>query len=330
VRRAQHELIVVMPVFEDRESASILLADLRSYCPKPPFVVVVDDGSIRDPMSAGVIAAAGLAGEVLHLARNMGHQRAIATGLSYVAGNFEAAVVVVMDSDGEDSPTAIPALLNRLQVDKTDLVVAQRRKRSESLRFRSFYVVYRMIFQLLTGRKIQFGNFAVLSSGALHRLVAMHELWVHFPASLIVSRLRVGAVPTDRAKRYAGQSQMRFVALVLHGLRSMMVFADDVLVRVVLFCVVLACSSVVLLALSAVLKLFGFATPGWFTSAAGSLMIILLQAGILIFVTLMISGMARSASPVTKVDLDLLIREIEPTSGLETGRVTRMANDGAV
>jgi len=313
MNRIKRSLIVVMPVYEDRPSASALISDIALMCPIPPYIVAVEDGSLRDPLSASAISDAGLAGEVLYLTRNMGHQRAIATGLSYVAATFDAEVVVVMDSDGEDRPDSIAALLEELNRKDVDFVVAQRRKRSEKFSFRAFYTVYRMIFQVLTGRTIRFGNFTALSGRAVRRLAAMQEIWVHFPASLMVSRLRAGAVATDRGLRYAGQSQMNFVSLSLHGLRSIMVFAEDVLVRVGMFCAALASLAVTLLALTLVLKLVDFATPGWFSTASGILIIILMQSGILMFTTLMVSGIVRSAPPLTFAQIDLLVDRIEKT-----------------
>jgi hypothetical protein len=314
MNRIKRSLIVVMPVYEDRPSASELIRDLASTCPIPPYIIAVEDGSLRDPLSVSAISDVGLAGEVLYLTRNMGHQRAIATGLSYVAATFDADVVVVMDSDGEDRPDSIAALLEELKRKDIDFVVAQRRKRSEKLSFRTFYTVYRMIFQLLTGRTIRFGNFTALSGRAVRRLAAMQEIWVHFPASLMVSRLRAGAVATDRGSRYAGQSQMNFVSLSLHGLRSIMVFAEDVLVRVGMFCAALAGLAVMLLALTLVLKLVDFATPGWFSTASGILIIILMQSGILMFTTLMVSGIVRSAPPLTFAQIDLLVDRIEKSN----------------
>jgi len=304
-------LVVVMPIYEDRESASLLMKDLKLHCPTRPFIVAVEDGSVHNPLQPADVSAAGLEGEVIYLARNMGHQRAIATGLSYTSIHHRPAAVVVMDSDGEDQPQAICRLLDRLQEGDVDAVVAQRRKRSESLQFRAFYMFYRLVFSILTGRAIRFGNFTVLSGVATKRMASMQELWVHFAASLMTSRLRVAEVPTDRGSRHAGRSSMNFFSLSLHGMRSMMVFAEDVLIRVGTFCVLLAVGAVGLLVATVGLKMAGIATPGWFSTASGILFIILLQAGILTFVTLMISGIVKSAPPITRTELDHLIDRVE-------------------
>ena len=56
---------------------------------------------------------AGLSGVIIRLRRNVGHQRAIAVGLGFVADELQDADrIVVMDSDGEDLPATIHALLN--------------------------------------------------------------------------------------------------------------------------------------------------------------------------------------------------------------------------
>jgi glycosyltransferase involved in cell wall biosynthesis len=312
------DLIIVMPVYEDRESASLLIKNLAMLCPVPPYIVAVDDGSVRDPLHASAIAEAGLSGEVVNLARNLGHQRAIAVGLSYVAAHYNAGAVVIMDSDGEDSPESVAPMVQLIQTGAVDVVVAERRKRSETWRFQLFYVFYRFFFQLMTGRTIRFGNFTALSMRAVNRLSVMPELWVHVAASVIISKLRVGKIPSDRGRRYAGKPQMNFVSLALHGLRSMMVFAEDVLVRVGIFCSLLAVAALILLGISVALKLSGFATPGWFTAAAGILILVLMQAAVLTFVTLMVSGLIRGAPPLTQAALEQLIDSVEKTQDVRS------------
>lgn len=309
-------LIVVMPVYEDRTSASRLIIEL-SKLPQRPYIVAVEDGSVHDPLRLTDITATGLSGEILHLVRNMGHQRAIAVGVSYVAANFDPISVVIMDSDGEDQPDSVPALLDKLASGDNDVVVAQRRKRSETLKFRAFYAIYKRVFKMLTGRTIAFGNFSALNLKAVRRIAAMQEAWVHYAASLMVSKLRISAVPTDRGRRYAGTPHMNFVSLTLHGLRSVMVFAEDVLVRVGLLSVGVASASVMLLVAAIILKIVGYATPGWFSTAVGILLIMVLQAGILTFVTLMVSGVVKSSPPLTRTQIDQLIAKVEASSPAE-------------
>ncbi len=142
--------VVVAPVYEDREASSRLFRELRLVLGSDLFIVAVDDGSVRQPVEASAIADAGLHGVVVRLKRNVGHQRAIAVGIDYVAKYLPEATCVIMDSDGEDLPATIPELLVPLESTDIDVVVAQRKSRVETLKFKTFYVIYKLLFKLMT------------------------------------------------------------------------------------------------------------------------------------------------------------------------------------
>lgn len=287
--------IVVMPVYEDLEASSKLFQELARTQGPGTYIVAVDDGSVRQPVDVAAISAAGLDGVVIRLRRNVGHQRAIAIGLSYVAENFgNDAVVIAMDSDGEDTPESITELVAGLESSDVDVVVATRKSRVESLKFKAFYIIYKMLFSLLSGRQISFGNFMAAKMPAVRRLASMQELWTHVAASVLGSKLRVQTCALDRGPRYAGRSKMNFVGLALHGFRALMVFAEDVLVRVGIACVLVAGLSVAGGVIAMLLKALGFATPGWFSLAFGILLLVFLQTAALTLIVLMLSGMIRS------------------------------------
>lgn len=292
---ASPKLVVVTPVFEDAEASSILFKELRKACGTDIHVVAVDDGSVRQPLSLEGLQAAGIHGTILRLKRNIGHQRAIATGLSYVADQFpHADRIVVMDSDGEDLPETIPNLLVELDAESTDVIVAQRKSRVETLRFKTFYAVYKWLFKLLTGRKINFGNFMAMSGQAIRRLASMGELGTHVAGTVLISRLRWRTCALDRGPRYAGKSKMNFVGLALHGFKGLMIFAEDVLVRVGIACALVASLSLLGVTAAIVLKAMGYATPGWFSVALGLLLLVFLQTGAITLMTLMLTGVTRS------------------------------------
>lgn len=305
------DFAVVMPIYEDQEASTRLFRELFAHYGKRVFVVAIDDGSVHQPVNIKVLESTGLKGVVVSLKRNVGHQRAIAIGINYVADHMpDMPCTVVMDSDGEDTPQSIRQLVEPLSSPKTDIVVAQRKSRIETVRFKIFYLVYKIIFQLLTGRKISFGNFMALNPSALKRLMAMQELWVHVAACVLTSKLRVATLPIDRGPRYAGKSKMNFVGLALHGFRALMVFAEDVLVRVGIMCAVVAVIAVLSSFLAAALKLSGFATPGWFSVVLGILLLVFLQTGALTLMTLMLTGVVRSGAP-NQVNYKAYIDRIE-------------------
>ena len=302
---------VVMPIYEDQEASTRLFRALFAEYGDRAYVVAVDDGSIQQPVHVEVLQSVGLNGVVIQLKRNVGHQRAIAIGINYVAEHFpDMPCTVVMDSDGEDTPESIRQLVEPMQSPAVDVVVAERKSRVETLRFKAFYVIYKTLFQLLTGRKISFGNFMALKPAALKRLAAMQELWMHVAGCVLTSKLRVQSMPLVRGPRYAGQSKMNFVGLALHGFRALMVFAEDVLVRVGISCAFVAVITVGASIVAIALKLAGFATPGWFSVVLGILLLMFLQTGALTLMTLMLTGVVRAGAP-NQIDYRAYIADIK-------------------
>lgn len=310
-----HALVIVTPVYEDLEASGRLFQELGKQFGQQVFVVAVDDGSVRQPLTVDSLTRAGIAGAVLKLRRNVGHQRAIAIGLSYAAERLAPGQqVVVMDSDGEDLPSTIPALLAQLDNPAVDVVVAQRKSRVETFRFKAFYAVYKRFFGVMTGRPISFGNFMALKPAAVKRLVSMQELPIHVAAAVLASKLRTGVCPLDRGPRYAGQSKMNFVGLALHGFKALMVFAEDVLVRVGIASAVIAACAVIGSVFALSLKVLGYSTPGWFSLVLGIFVLLFLQTAALALMTLMLTGVMRSGSVVTAVAHRDFIDEVLETA----------------
>lgn len=306
-------LVVVTPVFEDKAASSALFRELRRMFGRTVHIVAVDDGSVQFPLGVQTLKDAGISGSIITLRRNVGHQRAIASGLAHVESHMpEARRIVVMDSDGEDRPDSIPVLLRALEDEHVDVAVAQRKRRVESAAFQFFYWIYRAFFLLLTGRRLNFGNFMAMNREALSRMTAMGELPTHVAGTLLLSKLRWSACLIDRGARYAGESKMNFVSLALHGFKGLMIFAEDVLVRVGAACALVASLSLIGAISAIALKAIGLSTPGWFSVALGILILVFLQTGAITLMTLLLTGVVRGAS-VTPPSYDLLIKSISTT-----------------
>ncbi|RST86282.1 glycosyltransferase [Aquibium carbonis] len=279
-QKAGAGIAIVVPVFNDWDSLRILIAELaRSLADEtgPVHLLVVDDGSTEaDTGFAEALAETGIEGTLVRLVRNVGHQRAIAIGLCH-AVRTPAEAIVIMDGDGEDRPQDVPLLLRALRVNAGSIVVAERGRRSEGLRFTLFYRLYRQIFSLLTGTQITFGNFSAMDRAVARRLTAMHELLLHVPATMLRSRCPIIRVAADRGHRFAGLSKMNLVSLVVHGLSSVAVFSERTFTRILLFSAGMFGLSALATAVAVIMKLAGLATPGWATTVAGILMIVLVQ-----------------------------------------------------
>ncbi len=304
-----HDLIIVTPVYEDKEASSKLFQELGKIFGKQVFIVAVDDGSVKQPLDISAITSAGLEGVVIKLKRNVGHQRAIAIGLGYASDNMnEKQTVVTMDSDGEDTPASIKELIAALD-DDTDVVVAQRKSRVETLQFKAFYVVYKFIFNLLSGRKISFGNFMAFTYSGVRRVASMSELGTHVASTVLSSKLRIKPLLLDRGPRYAGQSKMNFVGLVLHGFKGLMIFAEDVLVRVGIASALVAGLALLGGIVAVLLKVSGYATPGWFSVALGILTLVFLQTGTMTLMMLLLTGVVKNSS-LTPIDYKTFVDKV--------------------
>lgn len=296
-------IAVVLPVFNDWDALEAVLKDLaQSGTCATYHVIVVDDGSSTDspPGFPNLSTPSEICGvEVVRLAFNLGHQRAIAVGLSLAAELDGVGSIVVMDGDGEDRPSDIATLIAASKCNPDHVVVAQRAQRSENWQFRSGYLAYKLLFRLLTGRTIDFGNFCLLPASAVRRLVRMPELWNNLAASVMRSRLRSVRVPVNRGQRVAGRSRMNFPALVLHGFSAMSVYSDVVFARMLTAAGMGGIASILgLLVVAGIRIATPYAIPGWASTVFGDLLIILAQSIVMVVaVTLAVLG-TRSQRPI--------------------------------
>ncbi len=295
---------IVIPVLNDWVSLSQLIGEVQNLDRAEGVefsIYVIDDGS-SEP--AVVQLPPGVRGhireiEIITLACNLGHQRAIAVGLVAVATRSDLDAVLIMDADGEDRPADIPRLLEAATRHAGHIICAQRQHRPGLVAFHFFYSCYKFLFRLLTGVRIEFGNFCLIPKQAVGALVSNSSVWSNLPGTLVRSRLPIVKLPLDRGVRYAGKSKMGFVPLVMHGLSAIAVYNDIVTVRLMIATV--AISAILIVGILWVIFIKTFTTlaiPGWATSAVGILLIILMQALVLFMSSAFTVMSARSMKAV--------------------------------
>jgi polyisoprenyl-phosphate glycosyltransferase len=284
---------IVLPVFDDLPSVRALIGDLEAAINSAGVrasLVIVDDGSPQSIDPNSLSAGTSFPVQVIQLRRNVGHQRAIAIGLSHVVATELAPIIVIMDGDGEDQPTDIPKLISALaSAEPNDIVVAKRANRSEGAVFSICYRMYRALFRFLTGYSIQFGNFSAMRLKSARRLTAMPELWVSLPAAVLRSKLAIRPVPTGRGRRYFGESKMRFVSLVLHGFNAIAVFADRALTRIAMGAAAIVTLTTLASFAAIVMKFVGLASPGWATSIIATSLVLTLLTCVLALIGLLMT-----------------------------------------
>ena len=308
MKKENRELVAIIPVFDDWESATKVVGQVLDLNGGPPIkVFLVDDGSYESP-SASFIREFGPVVTILQLSANFGHQRAISAGLEYVYHNEPGAqLFLVMDADGEDNPEHISSLVGNLDGGGPPAGrVATRRKRKEEMGFRLFYLLYQWAFFVFVGKQINFGNFSALNRQAVGRLLSMPTLGVHFGASLLKSKIPIVGIPLERGKRIRGTSKMNFHSLVSHGLAAIAVFSERIFARLLIF----FSSTLFLLSIvGASLLIVRFWTdlpiPGW-TSTLGAIVLLAFLQSLGVVALLAFVFLSRPLGPTPFVEAGVL------------------------
>lgn len=282
--------VICIPVYNDWNVAGLLLGRLdkllREYQGKFSVVLVDDGSNEKIPTTAPSTWGALKKVELLKLRRNLGHQRAIAIGLSYIYAHRPCDAVVVMDSDGQDAPEQVTVLLEKHKEFRGEKVVfAQRAKRVERFTFRTLYYFYKILHWILTGKRVEVGNFSILPFTALSRLMASSELWNHYAAAVVKSRMPMEKIPLQRAERMKDKSKMNTVDLVIHGLSAISVFSEEMCVRLLIFMTSFMFAAFVS---AATMLGIGYSTqtqvPAWAIAILGLLFLGLLNGLLLAFI----------------------------------------------
>lgn len=213
-------LDLVVPVFDEEEVLSELLARLRSaFSPAAREAagvarvrfVFVDDGS-SDGTAARIAAAIeeGLPALLVRLSRNFGHQNAVSAGLDHA----DADLVAIIDADLQDPPELVLDMVGEWRRG-SDIVYGQRRRRQESWPRRLGYWTFYRLVALLADIKVPLdsGDFCLLDRRVVQVLGRLPEK-LRFPRGLRAwVGFRQSGLPYDRPGRRAGRTKYTLARL---------------------------------------------------------------------------------------------------------------------
>lgn len=213
--------LVIVPVFNERESVGKLIRHLHRTLPDFD-VVVIDDGSTDD--TAGQVPP-GTA--VVRLPFNLGIGGAMQTGYRYAAMHgYDLAVQV--DGDGQHRPSEVIRLVDHLLSSDADFVVGSRFKdattyRQTTVRKAGAWVL-RGIIRLLTGLDITdcTSGFRVAKGPVIHAFA--HWYPEDYPEPEVILLLhragfRIEELGVRMRQRKTGQSSIRLLAGIFYVLK---------------------------------------------------------------------------------------------------------------
>jgi hypothetical protein len=281
---------IFTPVYRDVRSFRILRERLLEVLAAAPEAgagevrfIVIDDTAGQDPEIAGLRELGDVS--VLQPPFNLGHQRALVYALRKTLPRIDDGdAVVTLDADGEDRPEDLPRLLAPLTSKppaERKVVLALRTKRRESLGFKVFYRLFRLLFRSLTGATVRSGNFAALPASIAKRALKHPTFDLSYSSAILALDLPIEYVPCERGERYEGRSKMTYGKLAMHGLRMLMPFTDRIAIRALGAFVFFGVLGVLLALIVVCLKLFTSSSiPGWTSYIAlGSLIVSLVALG---------------------------------------------------
>jgi len=313
------EMVIVMPVFNDWDSAKVLIKNIDDNIKNSSFqfnLLLVNDGSTFSvPDNLVDFSLHSIKNiDLLHLRRNLGHQRAIAIALTHIFQSYPCKAVIVMDADGEDRPEDILPLISLCsEYDFKKIIFAERARRIERLIFIFFYRCYQILHRALTGFPIRVGNFSIIPFNCLSPLIVSSELWNHYAASVFKLKIPYGMCPTARGERISGRSKMNFSSLVIHGLSAISVYSELVGTRVLFASFGINIFLFLMLIIILSFHFFSYLTlSGWTTYIVGILFIIFLQIlSTTISFLFFVLNNRNSASFLPLRDYAFFIQEIE-------------------
>ena len=237
------KIIILMPVYQDWDSLKKVLEEIDSIIQNIKVFeyscLIINDGAqaanpkIIKPKSFKKL-------KIINMRENRGHARCNAFGLRYINSNISCDYVIVMDSDGEDSPAEIKELLKKIKEYPETSVVARRIKRSEGLIFKSLYQIHKLITFIFTGHKVNFGNYSCLIKKDIDILYNKPSLWSSYSGTVKKYLSKLNEIKSIRGQRYYGPSKMSFFNLIIHSFSIIAVFKNVVFLRSALIIVMLS------------------------------------------------------------------------------------------
>jgi dolichol-phosphate mannosyltransferase len=199
----------VLPVYNEQQVLPQLadaVGKALAACGADYEIVFVDDGS-RDDSGEILdrLAAANSRLRIVHLSRNFGHQAAVQAGLQHARGD----AVVLMDSDMQDSPTAIPRFIEQWQAGY-DVVYAIRVDRKENAVKRFLFSSFHRLLSCIASTPIpaDAGNFGLIDRRVVREIVALGERDRYLPGLRSWVGFRQTGIEVERLARYDNQPRV--------------------------------------------------------------------------------------------------------------------------
>ncbi len=194
---------VVLPLYNEAavlERLMDLVKQALAGCGCRYEILFVNDGSTDDSGEIlDRLAQQDPHVRVVHFSRNFGHQPAVQAGLAHATGD----AVVLMDSDLQDDPAAIPRFVEKWR-EGYDVVYAIRVNRKEGLLKRLLFFGFYRVLNLVASTPIPMdaGNFGLMDAKVAREIVELPDHDRYYPGLRRWVGYRQVGVPVERGARH--------------------------------------------------------------------------------------------------------------------------------
>jgi len=227
---------IILPTYNDWKSLNILLNQIENYLKKTKNnykILIINDNSSKKNIYKLNKNKFFKEVKILNLKKNIGSQKAIATGLKYISlyqKRYDNKFII-MDSDGEDDPKKIKDILKLLKKnDKIEIITMDRTIRKESFFFSILYELHLLITFMITFNYIRFGNFSYINKKIINKITKKEDLWFAYSATVNKYFKFRSSIKASRRKRISGKSKMSYLGLINHSLNIQSVYKKNIFI----------------------------------------------------------------------------------------------------
>lgn len=221
-------LSAILPIYNEEQGIEAFTDSLLSVlkeCTSSFEIIFVNDGSADNSLAILKKICANIPeAKYINLSRNFGHQVAVSAGIDYAKGG----VVLLIDSDGQDPPEAVPQMLDKMK-EGYDVVYAKRAKRTnESFLKKATAKAFYQILNKITSVEIPVdtGDFRVINRKVVNALKKMPEKQRYLRGQIAWLGFKQTYITYERKGRNAGETGYTYKKMITLALDAITSFSN--------------------------------------------------------------------------------------------------------
>lgn len=244
------KITIIIPCFNEEETLPefylriVAAAETLSDC-ESRFLFVNDGSTDATGQILNSFADRDDRVQVIHFARNHGHQMAITAGMDFAEGD----AFIIIDSDLQDPPELIGEMVDKIRAGN-DVVHAQRRARAGEGLFKRWtaWAFYKIMSKLVSSEMVDnCGDFRAFTRPVLEVIRQFRERHRYLRGIFATIGFRQCVITYDRDQRFAGTTKYPVTKMISLAVNAILSFSSHP-IKLITWCSYLfSCLSVVYL-----------------------------------------------------------------------------------